>query len=98
MHAFLIDPEAQTIEAIELGSRDELPSLIGYPTIESDSIGDSDLLFFDEECFIRGLKGRFQIDKLIPVAGKGVVVGADGDELRDVAVDLEALRARTKFQ
>ena len=76
------------------------PAAVGYDTIESDDIGNgSDRLFFDEECFIRGSSGRFRIDKLIPVAGKGVVVGvsADGNSLRDVSVSLDDLRSRTRF-
>lgn len=38
--------------------------------------------FFDEECFIRGSSDRFKIDKLLPVAGKGVVVGVSADGAR----------------
>lgn len=38
-----------------------------------------DRLILDEECFIRGTSCRFQIDKLIPVAGKGVVAGVPAD-------------------
>ncbi|MDZ7661146.1 hypothetical protein [Thiohalophilus sp.] len=57
------------------------------------------LSFFDEECFLRGSEGRFQIDSLIPVSGNGVVMGAeeDGSGLRDVTLSQEALAARTKF-
>jgi hypothetical protein len=44
-------------------------------------------------------EGRFQIDKLIPLAGKGVVIGTtdDGDSLRDVEMDAEDLRNRIKY-
>lgn len=98
--AFLITAERQTIEAVEVDGRADLEGLIGYPTLESDTVdSDGDQLFFDEECFIRGTSGRFQIDKLIPVAGRGVVVGvaADGETLADVAITLDALRGRTRF-
>jgi hypothetical protein len=100
MKALLIDPEARSIEAIEVASREEIVGIIGYDTIEIDAVGDrGDRLFFDEECFLRGTKGRFQIDSIIPVAGKGVVVGSneDGTRLSDVQTDIEELRSRTKF-
>lgn len=98
--AFLIDSEAQSIEQIELTQVGEISALVGFDTIESDDVGNgADKLFFDEECFIRGTAGRFQIDKLIPVAGKGVVVGvaADGNTLVDASVVLDDLLARTRF-
>lgn len=99
MKALLIDPTEQTIEAIDVTDAADIAAIIGYDTIETDEVGDAgDRLHFDEECFIRGTKGRFRIDSLIPVAGRGVVVGqgADGG-LADVAIDIEALRARTRF-
>jgi hypothetical protein len=100
MKALLIDPESQSIEPIDVASREEIIKIIGYDTIETDAVGDQgDRLFFDEECFLRGTKGRFQIDTIIPVAGKGVVIGTadDGDALSDVQVDIEELRSRTKY-
>ena len=58
-------------------------------------------LFFDEECFIRGdaVSGRFQIDSVVPVAGKGIVVGSgdDGSSLQDVISDVDSLKARIKY-
>ena len=100
MKALLINPERQSIEAIDIGSHAELASLIGYDTIESDAIGTGgDRLYFDEECFLRGTAGRFQIDTVIPVSGRAVIVGTaeDGATLRDVATDIEAVRSRIKF-
>lgn len=99
-NAYLIVSDEQTIEPIELSGTDDVARLVGFDTIETDSVGDTgDRLFFDEECFIRGSEGRFQIDKLIPVSGKGVVVGvaSDGETLTDVTISLEALRQRTQF-
>ena len=99
--AFLISPEGQSIEPIELSGENDIKKLIGFETIESDAVGNTgDRLFFDEECFIRGASGRFQIDKLIPVAGKGVVVGvaADGTMLTDASIDIDELHSRTRFQ
>ncbi|OOC49766.1 MULTISPECIES: hypothetical protein [Thioalkalivibrio] len=100
MKALLIDPEQQTIEAVDVQGRDDIARLIGYDTLESDEIGpDGDRLFFDEECFLRGTTGRFQIDSVIPVSGKGLVVGSDDDgaTLKDVASDLESIRGRMKY-
>jgi len=100
MKAFLITPDTQSIDEIEVDSLDDLKALIGFDTLESDSIGsEGDRLYFDEECFLRGASGRFQIDTLVPVSGKGVVVGTvgDGAELRDVTLDIDDLRRRTKF-
>jgi hypothetical protein len=99
--AFLISPEEKSIEPIELADANDIRSLIGFETIESDAVGTTgDRLFFDEECFIRGASGRFQIDKLIPVAGKGVVVGVavDGMALTDVSISFDQLRGRTAFK
>ena len=74
--------------------------LIGYDTIESDAVGkQGDRLFFDEEYFLRGSSGRFQIDTVIPVSGKGVLVGAseDGTQLHDVVTGLDDLQGRLKY-
>ena len=100
MKALLINPERQSIEAIDISSHADLASLIGYDTIESDAVGTTgDRLYFDEECFLRGTRGRFQIDTLIPVSGRAVIVGTadDGATLRDVATDIDALRSRIKY-
>lgn len=101
MRALLIDPESQTIEEIAIDGNDDIVRLVGFDTIESDAIGDQgDRLFFDEECFLRQSKGRFQIDAVIPVAGKGVIVGTAGgdDQLSDAVMDIDDLRGRTKYQ
>ncbi len=99
MKALLINPEDQTMEPVEVQDLDAIRELVGYDTLESDAVGnEGDRLYFDEECFIRGSKGRFQIDSVIPVAGKGVLVGSDGDALADVRTDAEDLRARIRFQ
>lgn len=100
MKALLIDGDAQTIEEIDVAGKDALPGLIGYDTIESDAVGEAgDRLYFDEECFLRGTSGRFQIDTIIPVSGKGVVVGSpdDGETLQDVALSVDELRSRIKY-
>lgn len=103
MKAFLIDPVARTVAPVELaGGPDGVRMLIGFATVDSDEIDDNgDRLFFDEECFIRSAPGspRFRLDNLAPVAGKGVVVGssAQGRELADAVIGLEALQRRVTF-
>jgi len=100
MKAFLINPEQRSIEVIDVAAREDIAAIIGFDTIESDAVGTgSDRLFFDEECFLRGTGGRFQVDTLIPISGRAVVVGVAGDgaTLCDVAVDLDSLRSRIKY-
>ena len=102
MKALLITPADQTIEAVEVNSHEDIAALIGFDTIESDEVGpDGDRLFFDEECFIRGdaVQGRFQIDTVVPVAGKGIVIGSrdDGSALKDVVSDIDGLTGRVKY-
>lgn len=99
MRAILIKPETRSIEAVDIGGRDDIVRLVGYTTLESDAVGDAgDRLFFDEECFLRGTTGRFQVDTLVPVSGVGVIVGVgDGDTLRDAATSIDDLRARVRY-
>jgi len=100
MRAILINPESRSIEAIDISGHADLVKLIGYDTLESDAVGTADdRLYFDEECFLRGTSGRFQIDTLIPVSGKGVIVGTgeDGTTLRDAVTGIDALRSRIKY-
>lgn len=103
MKAFLIDPVARTIELVDSDDGlDGVRRLIGFATVDSDEIDDKgDRLFFDDECFIRSAPGapRFRIDNLAPVTGKGVVVGssAQGRELGDAAIALDALQRRVTF-
>lgn len=100
MKAILINPEKRSVEAIDIQGRDDLVRLIGYDTLESDAVGTAgDRLFFDEECFLRGTSGRFQIDTVVPVSGTGVLVGSrdEGGTLCDVATSVEELRGRIKY-
>ena len=100
MKAFLITPDKQSIEAININGREDIARLIGFDTIESDAVGTAgDRLYFDEECFLRGTSGRFQIDSVIPVSGKAVIVGTvdGGGTPRDVATDIDSLRRRIKY-
>ena len=99
MKALLITPEKKSVETIDIGGHDDIKAIIGFDTIESDAVGDAgDRLFFDEECFLRGGGARFQVDTLIPVSGKALVVGtAAGKELRDVSTPIDSLRGRIKY-
>ncbi len=100
MKAFLISAENQAIEAIDITNMEDIAKRIGFDTIESDAVGSQgDRLYFDEECFLRGSAGRFQIDTLIPVSGKGIVIGSvdEGASLADVATDIDDLRSRIKY-
>ena len=97
MKAFLIDPESQSIESVEIQDQNDIQTQIGYDTVISDELGDDQHIFFDEECFLRQAKGRFQIDKLVPISGKAIIMGMSGDALSDVALDESALTARVSF-
>ena len=100
MKAILINPDNKSVEAVDINGRDDIARLIGFDTIESDAVGTAgDRLYFDEECFLRGTIGRFQVDKIIPVSGKAMVVGTadDGTTLGNAATDVDSLRSRIKY-
>lgn len=99
MKAICINGETQTFELVDVNSEADIKKLVASDTIEKDETGPgADHLFFDEECFLKSLPGKFKIDRLIPVSGKGVVVGyTDDGVFCDVEVTLENLKARTLF-
>ena len=100
MQAILINAQTRSVEPVEIGGRDDIVRLVGFDTLESDAVGTAgDRLFFDEECFLRGTGGRFQIDTVIPVSGIGVVVGTrdDGGTLCDVRIGIDDLRSRIEY-
>ena len=100
MRAIVISPATQSIETIDVATLADIKAVVGYDTLESDAIGTrGDRLYFDEECFLRGTSGRFQIDSVIPVAGKGVIVGTadSGTTLGDVVTDVDDLRRRIRY-
>lgn len=104
MKAFQIDPNARTITEIDLVNvQDALVAIITQQKdIGFDEIDDNgDRLYFDEACFINEKPGagRFQLDRLPPVSGIGVVAGWNGlqDSLAPVQVSKDALISRIKF-
>ena len=100
MKAILITPENQSIEMIDIADHDDIKKIIGFDSVISDACGSQgDRLYFDEDCFLRGTEGRFQVDTLVPVASKGVIVGSsdEGVSIQDVADDLDSLSSRIKF-
>lgn len=96
--AFLISAIHQSIETVDVHEDDDIRRLIGFDSITSDLVGDFDRLYFDEHCFTRESVERFQVDRLIPVAGRGVFVGRQGSSLSDASIGVEALRQRVAFQ
>ena len=98
MHAFLIDGVKQNLELVEISSKKDIVKLVGQDTIIFDEIDKADAVYFDEDCFIRGSSGRFQIDSLAPIAGRAVVIGyLDGEQLTNVNCAIEDLLPRFKF-
>lgn len=99
MKALVIDAENQTIEPAEINTESEIQSIIGFATVISDPIDNQgDRLYFDEECFLRGSGGRFQLDTLVPVSGKAVIAGSDASgNLADVVIEQQDLAQRVKY-
>ncbi|MBL1292590.1 MAG: hypothetical protein COB61_001825 [Thiotrichales bacterium] len=102
MKAFLIVPATESIDVVDIDSVEDIKAMIGFDTIDSDEIGpDGDRLYFDEECFIRGdaVSGRFQLDKVAPVAGKGMIVGSSegGNTIQDAVSDVDSIKKRVVY-
>ena len=103
MQVFVIDPSTKEIrEAKITDGESEVRQIIGFDSIDFDEIDDNgDRLYFDESCFIRhgADVGRFRVDSLAPVAGKGVIVGGEpgGKAIADAQISIEALRGRVQF-
>ncbi len=103
MRVYLIDPSTRSITEQQLEDGEAgIARLIGYDSIDFDEIDDNgDRLFFDESCFIRHGSdvGRFKVDNLAPVAGKGVIAGGEPGArgVKDAIVSADALAARVSF-
>ena len=103
MKAFLINPKLKEVTEVEIEPPIEaIQDLIGFKTADSDEIdANFDQLFFDEECFIRQQDqvGRFKVDNLAPIAGKGVIANSsdNGKVLSNPKVTLANLIKRVTF-
>jgi len=103
MKAFLINPQLKEITEVDIESSIQaIQDLIGFKTVDSDEIdANFDQVFFDEECFIRQQDqvGRFKVDNLAPIAGKGVIANSsdNGKTISSPHVTLEALTKRVTF-
>ncbi len=102
MRAYLINAVDKSVAEVDVADGlAGIRRLIGFDSVDSDEIDASgDRLWFDESCFIRQQGGgRFRLDTLAPVAGKGVVIGscASGGEFADARVSLDGLRGRIAF-
>ncbi len=98
MRGWIIDPTSKTIEAVDINNNSDIVNHIGFDTIESDIIDNYNVMYFDEECFLRQAAGRFQLDKLIPVSGKAVIMGKDADDnMTDVTLSQDELLARLAY-
>lgn len=101
MKTFLITPDNRSLERVEIDGLDDIKTLIGFDTLESDAVNEAgDRIYFDEECFLRGTAGRFQLDAIVPISGKAIIVGTadDGATLRDMVTNIDELRSRIKYQ
>jgi hypothetical protein len=106
LYGFLIDPRAQNITRIEMpadsrGNLDAMYKAIGCSLVEVVYInGERDGVFVDEEGLLKMptefffIKGFHQ-----PLAGRGIVLGCDGDgeTTSPASVTLEWLREHTAF-
>jgi hypothetical protein len=103
MKAFLINPQLKQVTEVEIESSIQaIQDLIGFKTVDSDEIdANFDQVFFDEECFIRQQDqvGRFKVDNLAPIAGKGVVANSsdNGKTISSPQVTLADLSKRVTF-
>jgi len=98
MRVIVINGECKSLEVAEIDGQSDIVRLIGHDCVISDEIDDKDAVYFDEECFIRGSTGKFQIDKLAPISGTAVVAGvAVGGQPTAVTASAELLKERIKF-
>lgn len=102
MKSFLIDGVSKQITKIDVTDRTEITAEIGFSTLAYDFIAESEILVFDEDCFICGSEGRYQIDSPTPIAGKAVIVGLVGSDLvdsdlADSKLTITDISSRVKF-
>jgi hypothetical protein len=104
MQAYVIKPNSKAIESVEFdGKLDTVKALIGFDSIEVDEIDtDGNVLYFDENCFIRdsSLLGRFKMSGLAPIAGVGVVINCANPKdphFSNPTFSLDQLKSKIQF-
>ena len=98
MQAVVINGKEQIIETAEIASMDTIIEKIGFDSVLADELDSTNRIYFDEDCFLRGTAGRFQIDTLPPIAGVAVIVGSgDTGVLADVSLTVDEIRERVRF-
>jgi hypothetical protein len=103
MAALRIDPLRRTVSAVAYRDLAELQALVGGYIEAAYQWPDGDVLYVDEEgLFKGGARGFFRLAERPdqPLAGYGVLVGREIDEIGNTAtprMTLDALRARVRF-
>jgi hypothetical protein len=97
MKALSVDGIEKTISEVDIEGVDDLEFLLGGGSVVSDDLDPEHQIFFDENCFIKQINGRFQIDALPPIAGKAVLVRVTDDAFSDITWRPEQLEPRVKF-
>ena len=102
MRGILIDPFSKTIEEVDTtGKLPEIYSMLGVELITIVHIGESDVLFLDDEgLFVpRDEQEYFYWSgSNQPYAGKGLIIGTDEEgDSTDAEIDLEEVKQRVRW-
>lgn len=97
MKALLINGPTQSLSELDIGEVKDLELVLGAESVVSDSLDAEHQIFFDEDCFIKQVCGRFQIDALAPIAGKAVLARLVDGDLSGVTLGLDQFKSRVKF-
>ena len=98
MQAVVINGKEQSIEKADIVSIDTIIERVGYDSVLADELDSTNRIYFDEDCFVRGTEGRFQIDTLPPIAGVAVIMGSgETGALADVSLSVDEIRERVSF-
>lgn len=102
MRGILVDPFNKTIEEVDTtGKLPEIYSMLGVELITIVHIGESDVLFLDDEgLFVpRDEQEYFYwAGSNQPYAGKGLIIGTDEEgDSTDAEIDLEEVKQRVRW-
>lgn len=102
MRGILIDPFTKKIEEVDTtGKLPEIYSMLGVELITIVHIGESDVLFLDDEgLFVpRDEQEYFYWSgSNQPYAGKGLIIGTDEEgDSTDAEIDLEEVKQRVRW-